>query len=126
MGFDGIVICYALGVIFFVCLLSYTRYWVDEKWYLIAWFPWTATMLGIVVWWIFYFSSVWWKPGMDGAIEGIVALLALVFVIPALCALIVAVINRPLRVRKFFHVENTKPNDRNLESSSQSDVTDFR
>ena len=101
MNFGGFLLCYIFGVVLFSLILSYfSRRWVGRKWYLIAWFPWTATMLGIVVWWIFHFLSVWGKPGMDGAVDGIVALFQLIFAIPALCAFIIALINSPLRTKR--------------------------
>ena len=54
---------------------------------------------------------------MDGAVEGIAALGALIFVIPALCAFIIAVINNPLRAKRE-SVEEDKVFHRHSESTT--------
>jgi len=67
-----------------------------RRWSLLAWLPWTATLLLIVVWWVTLFLSLSGMSG-DGSIAGVTVLFALVLVVPAAIFLVVAIKTRPPR-----------------------------
>ena len=91
------------GVFILVCVVSNSRFWVEEKWYRIAWYPWVLIVIIVMLFGVLLVLDAFYNKSYG---SGIALLVAPFFFLPALWAFIIAIKYPPPREKKFFRDQN--------------------